>query len=225
MVADSHSLNFVSSSCSLGTTPARSYATPRFVYDSRRDGGATLVTSGRGRGDQVCERRRVNEQKEQRSTVEALSARIREARGERGLTQDEVARRVGVTVRAYQRWEEGASMPHRRNLDRLREVLGVDRSEPPHIEGPVENRFDRLEELVQQSVIGEPAPEERARELAATWDTHERVERMERMLLEVAEAVKRREEAFPTEAVERLSHLLEQLGFRRPDQHNETGRT
>ena len=158
----------------------------------------------------------MNEQ-EKRSTVETLSARIREARGERGLTQDEVARRVGVTVRAYQRWEEGASLPHRRNLDRLREVLGVDRSEPPHIGGPVENRFDRLEELVQQSVIGEPAPEERARELAATWDTHERVERMERMLVEVTEAVKRREEAFPTEAVERLSHLLEQLGFRRPE--------
>lgn len=162
----------------------------------------------------------MNEQEQQRSAVEALSARIREARGERGLTQDEVARRVGVTVRAYQRWEEGASMPHRRNLDRLREVLGVDRSEPAHLEGPIENRFDRLDELVQQSVIGEPAPEERAKELAQAEETHDRVERMERMLLEVAEAVKRREEAFPTEAVERLSHLLEQLGFRRPDQDN-----
>ena len=57
----------------------------------------------------------MNEQERQRNTVDSLSSTIRDARRERGLTQDETARRVGVTVRAYQRWEEGASLPHRRN--------------------------------------------------------------------------------------------------------------
>jgi Asp-tRNA(Asn)/Glu-tRNA(Gln) amidotransferase C subunit len=66
-------------------------------------------------------------------------------------------------------------------------------------------------------VIGEPAPEERAEELARIESIHDRVERVEMTLNEIVESVKRREEAFPTDAVERLSHLLEQLGFRRPD--------
>jgi transcriptional regulator with XRE-family HTH domain len=158
----------------------------------------------------------LNEQDDQRSAVEALSSRIRDARRDRGLTQDETARRVGVTLRAYQRWEEGASVPHRRNLDKLREVLGVAGTEPPALGEPVEHRFDRLEELFERSMIGEPAPEERAEELARIERTHDRLERVERTLNEIAESVKRREEAFPTEAVERLSHLLEQLGFRRP---------
>jgi transcriptional regulator with XRE-family HTH domain len=85
----------------------------------------------------------VNEEEQQRSTVEPLSSRIRDARSDRGLTQDETARRVGVTLRAYQRWEEGASLPHRRNLDKLREVLAVDGTEPPRLGGPIEHRFDR----------------------------------------------------------------------------------
>jgi transcriptional regulator with XRE-family HTH domain len=159
----------------------------------------------------------VNEHEQQRSTVESLSSRIRSARSDRGLTQDETARRVGVTLRAYQRWEEGASLPHRRNLDKLREVLAVDGTEPPRLAGPIEHRFDRLEELFERSMIGEPAPEERAEELARIESIHDRVERVEITLNEIAESVKRREEAFPTAAVERLSHLLEQLGFRRPD--------
>jgi hypothetical protein len=47
-------------------------------------------------------------------------------------------------------------------------------------------------------------------QLLVRWPPRERTD-------EIAASVKRREEAFPTEAVERLSHLLEQLGFRRPD--------
>jgi transcriptional regulator with XRE-family HTH domain len=165
----------------------------------------------------VRERSGVNEDERRRGTGEPLSTRIRDARAERGLTQDETARRVGVTMRAYQRWEEGASLPHRRNLDKLHEVLDVDGTQPPRLGGPIEHRFDHLEELFERSMIGEPAPEERAEELARIERTHDRLERVERTLDEIAASVKRREEAFPTEAVERLSHLLEQLGFRRPD--------
>jgi transcriptional regulator with XRE-family HTH domain len=49
---------------------------------------------------------------------------LREVRKNKGLTQIEVAVRVGVSLTAYQLWERGASEPSPDNLKKLEEVLG-----------------------------------------------------------------------------------------------------
>jgi transcriptional regulator with XRE-family HTH domain len=41
------------------------------------------------------------------------------------LTRQELADRVGVSVRTVARWELGLAVPRRNNLERLAEVVGV----------------------------------------------------------------------------------------------------
>lgn len=54
---------------------------------------------------------------------------IRDARERAGLTQEQLAQRVGVTLRTVGNWERGASVPRNR-LARIREVLpDLDRSD------------------------------------------------------------------------------------------------
>jgi PAS domain S-box-containing protein len=55
-----------------------------------------------------------------------VGRRIAQARKEAGLTQQELADRVGVTRRSVQGYESGAIAPYR-HLDRLAEVLGRSR--------------------------------------------------------------------------------------------------
>jgi transcriptional regulator with XRE-family HTH domain len=45
-------------------------------------------------------------------------------RTEKGLTQIDVAVKVGVSLTSYQLWERGASEPSPENLKKLEEVLG-----------------------------------------------------------------------------------------------------
>ncbi|MDB5068265.1 MAG: Helix-turn-helix domain [Chloroflexi bacterium] len=52
-------------------------------------------------------------------------SRLSELRRERGLTQEEVARRVRVSTRAVAAWESGASTPRQRNARALAKALGV----------------------------------------------------------------------------------------------------
>jgi|Deesub1362A_J573_1020465.scaffolds.fasta_scaffold00385_3 HTH-type transcriptional regulator/antitoxin HipB len=54
-----------------------------------------------------------------------LSQKLKEARLRVGLSQEEVARRVGCSVRTYARWERGETMPQTRYLQALARVLGV----------------------------------------------------------------------------------------------------
>jgi transcriptional regulator with XRE-family HTH domain len=42
-----------------------------------------------------------------------------------GLTQTQVARKVGVSLYAYQQWERGVLKPKPSNQTKLNEVLGV----------------------------------------------------------------------------------------------------
>lgn len=42
-----------------------------------------------------------------------------------GLTQVEVAVKVGVSLTSYQLWEKGVSKPNEENLKKLKDVLGV----------------------------------------------------------------------------------------------------
>ena len=51
---------------------------------------------------------------------------LREKREAKGLTQNDVAVAVGVSVQAYQLWERGASEPKPENLRKLKEVLGLE---------------------------------------------------------------------------------------------------
>ena len=50
---------------------------------------------------------------------------IRQLRQERGWTQEQVARRVGVAQGTVSQWEHGNRRPYRRNLQRLADLFGV----------------------------------------------------------------------------------------------------
>ena len=56
---------------------------------------------------------------------EGVAIRIREARRALGLTQDELARRVGVSRSAIAQWETDRTGQVRANLARVSAVLGV----------------------------------------------------------------------------------------------------
>src|SRR5579875_2755554 len=59
------------------------------------------------------------------SVVEGVALRIREARRALGFTQDELARRVGVSRSAIAQWETDRTGQIRANLARVAAVLGV----------------------------------------------------------------------------------------------------
>jgi transcriptional regulator with XRE-family HTH domain len=52
-------------------------------------------------------------------------SQLSELRRERGLTQEEVARRVRVSTRTVAAWESGATTPRQRNARALARALGV----------------------------------------------------------------------------------------------------
>lgn len=56
---------------------------------------------------------------------ERIAQHLREIREKKDMTQEDVARAVGVTTRQYQRWERAVSTPYWRNIEALADVLGV----------------------------------------------------------------------------------------------------
>ncbi len=52
-------------------------------------------------------------------------SQLGELRRQRGLTQEEVARRVRVSTRTVAAWESGAATPRQRNARALAKALGV----------------------------------------------------------------------------------------------------
>lgn len=85
----------------------------------------------------------------------AAAGRIRQARREAGLSQKELARRIGTDRRRVLRWERGEEMPRRRYRTLIAEAtgqppdfldetdLGPESSRPwPHLE--CHRRWDRL---------------------------------------------------------------------------------
>jgi transcriptional regulator with XRE-family HTH domain len=79
---------------------------------------------------------------------------FRERYSERGFTQETLAREVGVSHRAVQRWATGQSVPRRRMMLRLEELLGD--LPPPPARAPddafrtVLERIARLEDGVDR---------------------------------------------------------------------------
>lgn len=57
--------------------------------------------------------------------LEGVAARIRESRRRLGLTQEELARRIGVSRSAIAQWETDRTGQVRANLARVAAVLGV----------------------------------------------------------------------------------------------------
>lgn len=55
-----------------------------------------------------------------------FAEQLRHHRALAGLNQSDVAHRVGVELRTYQRWEAGERMPYKGNVRALAEALDVD---------------------------------------------------------------------------------------------------
>jgi len=54
-----------------------------------------------------------------------LGARLRQAREQKGLTRQYVAKNVGISVRTFDRWERGDFEPSLKKLARLAELYGT----------------------------------------------------------------------------------------------------
>lgn len=52
--------------------------------------------------------------------------KLKQRRIKLGLTQEDVAKKVGVSLYAYQLWERGVNMPKADNMDKLKAVLKFD---------------------------------------------------------------------------------------------------
>lgn len=88
-----------------------------------------------------------------------LAKRIAQRRKAAGLSQAEAAAAVGATLRNYQRWEAGETLPHLRQLPVIASGLGTTVSElieetddaprSAH-ELAVEERLTRIEEVLRE---------------------------------------------------------------------------
>ena len=74
-----------------------------------------------------------------------LGQQIASARREKGMTQEMLAEKVGVTRQAVARWETGKALPGTANLFMLRELLGI----PPE-EAALEEKTETREPDVQE---------------------------------------------------------------------------
>lgn len=62
-------------------------------------------------------------------STQNLCRKVADTRRCKGLTQAEIASRVGVTVQAVSKWERGISCPDIAILDEIADVLGISVSE------------------------------------------------------------------------------------------------
>lgn len=56
---------------------------------------------------------------------EVINMDFKSRRTELKMTQEQVAKAVGVSLMSYQLWERGATTPKEENLIKLQDVLGV----------------------------------------------------------------------------------------------------
>jgi transcriptional regulator with XRE-family HTH domain len=128
---------------------------------------------------------------------ERVVERLSELRERAGLSQEDAARKVGVTHRQWQRWESGESMPYPRNLDRVASAFGIAVAEffddQPAAAPRDDTQLDRIEALLVELVGllrprepgGLPQPEgELGRRAEGSRSTGEDPQRSERHLAE-----------------------------------------
>jgi transcriptional regulator with XRE-family HTH domain len=72
---------------------------------------------------------------------EKIAQRLGELRERDSLTQEQAAAKVGVTLRQWQRWEVGESVPYPRNLDAVASRFGITVAE---FFDPEEGAVDRV---------------------------------------------------------------------------------
>ena len=90
-------------------------------------------------------------------TKQTFGAAISALRKERGMTQLELARQMGVTDKAVSKWGRDLSFPDVASLPKLAEVLGTSVDELLEVktaaqEEPAESRVPALAELVLKAV-------------------------------------------------------------------------
>lgn len=54
--------------------------------------------------------------------------KLKDLREKKNMTQVEVCKRIGVSVNAYRLWESGTSQPNEDNLEKLKKVLGINKT-------------------------------------------------------------------------------------------------
>lgn len=52
-----------------------------------------------------------------------LASKIRQCRGRKGLTQEQLARKIGVSLNTVQRWESGKTTPSPLAMEKLQSLL------------------------------------------------------------------------------------------------------
>jgi len=55
----------------------------------------------------------------------SIGAKLRSFRKQRGLTQQQIAKQLGITVRAYQHYETGDRTPNLQKSFELARILGI----------------------------------------------------------------------------------------------------
>ncbi|OUO22552.1 helix-turn-helix transcriptional regulator [Collinsella sp. An307] len=90
-------------------------------------------------------------------TKQTFGDTISALRKEKGMTQLDLARQMGVTDKAVSKWERNLSFPDVTSLPKLAEVLGTSVDELLEVktigqEGPTESKVPELVELVLKAV-------------------------------------------------------------------------
>ena len=78
-----------------------------------------------------------------------LGMMIAELRKEKGLTQLELAEKMGVTDKAVSKWERDLSCPDINSLPNLAEILGVSVDELMQIKKEAEKPMQSVQEIIQ----------------------------------------------------------------------------
>lgn len=79
----------------------------------------------------------------------SLGMMIAELRKEKGLTQLELAEKMGVTDKAVSKWERDLSCPDINSLPNLAEILGVSVDELMQIKKEAEKPTQSVQEIIQ----------------------------------------------------------------------------
>lgn len=98
-----------------------------------------------------------------------IAARMREARESAGISQEEVGRRLGVTLRTYARWERGESYGYLQRLGDIAKALGVTESDllggedPMTAQPTVDALSDKLDQILTElaQIRTDPKPKRR----------------------------------------------------------------
>lgn len=78
-----------------------------------------------------------------------LGMMIAELRKEKGMTQLELAEKMGVTDKAVSKWERDLSCPDINSLPNLAEILGVTVDELMQIKKDAENPSQSVQDIIQ----------------------------------------------------------------------------